>query len=176
MNQENPTYYYGLKSKIQALSLAHQVCNVLGHGSHGYATNLLLETAAAETCLGLYQDPTPGGAGMGLCQHDLIAFQDIIQRTPMRIVKTIHMEFGYDIRKLVHTNLADDPLLSFIFCRLHYRLRPEPIPSSLRGRAEYWKQFYNSMAGKGTVSHYMDNANAYLYSLTPLDLSVPPCP
>ena len=113
---------------------------------------------------------------MGLCQHDLIAFQDIIQRTPMRIVKTIHMEFGYDIRKLVHTNLADDPLLSFIFCRLHYRLRPEPIPSSLRGRAEYWKQFYNSMAGKGTVTHYLDSANTYLYCLTPSDLSTPPCP
>ena len=176
MNQENPTYYYGLKSKIQALSLAHQVCNVLGHGSHGYATNLLLETAAAETSLGLYQDPTPGGAGMGLNQHDLIAFQDIISRTPMRLVKTIHMHFGYDIRKLVHTDLANDPLLSFIFCRLHYRLRPEPIPSSLRGRAEYWKQFYNSMAGKGTVQHYLDNAHAYLYCLTPSDLSTPPCP
>ena len=175
MNQENPTYYYGLKSKIQALSLAHQVCNVLGHGSHGYATNLLLETAAAETSLGLYQDPTPGGAGMGLNQHDLIAFQDIISRTPMRLVKTIHMHFGYDIRKLVHTDLANDPLLSFIFCRLHYRLRPEPIPSSLRGRAEYWKQFYNSMAGKGTVQHYLDNANTYLYCLTPSDLSTPPC-
>ena len=176
MNQENPTYYYGLKSKIQALSLAHQVCNVLGHGSHGYATNLLLETAAAETSLGLYQDPTPGGAGMGLNQHDLIAFQDIISRTPMRLVKTIHMHFGYDIRKLVHTDLANDPLLSFIFCRLHYRLRPEPIPSSLRGRAEYWKQFYNSMAGKGKVTHYLDSANTYLYCLTPSDLSTPPCP
>tara|TARA_Y100001934_G_scaffold100683_1_gene123850 strand:+ start:1810 stop:2340 length:531 start_codon:yes stop_codon:yes gene_type:complete len=176
MNQENLTYHYGLKSKIQALSLAHQVCNVLGHGSHGYATNLLLETAAAETSLGLYQDPTPGGAGMGLNQHDLIAFQDIISRTPMRLVKTIHMHFGYDIRKLVHTDLANDPLLSFIFCRLHYRLRPEPIPSSLRGRAEYWKQFYNSMAGKGTVTHYLDSANTYLYCLTPSDLSTPPCP
>ena len=99
-----------------------------------------------------------------------------ISRTPMRLVKTIHMHFGYDIRKLVHTDLANDPLLSFIFCRLHYRLRPEPIPSSLRGRAEYWKQFYNSMAGKGTVKHYLDNANAYLYCLTPSDLSTPPCP
>lgn len=176
MNQENPTYYYGLKSKIQALSLAHQVCNVLGHGSHGYATNLLLETAAAETCLGLYQDPTPGGAGMGLCQHDAIAFKDILQRTPRRFIYLIDKHFGCDITKLKHTSLANDPLLSFIFCRLHYRLRPEPIPSSLRGRAEYWKQFYNSMAGKGTVTHYLDSANTYLYCLTPSDLSTPPCP
>ena len=75
MNQENPTYHYGLTSKIKAITLARQVCEVLGHGSTGCATNLLLETAAAETCLGLYEDPTPGGAGMGLCQHDLIAFQ-----------------------------------------------------------------------------------------------------
>lgn len=175
MNQENPTFHYGLKSKVQALVLAGQVCDVLGHGSNGYATNLLLETSAAETCLGLYKDPTPGGAGMGLNQHDLIGFQDIVNRTPMRLVKTIHMEFGYDIRKLVHTDLANDPLLSFIFCRLHYRLRPELIPATLRGRAEYWKQFYNSMAGKGTVRHYQDNANEYLYCLSPEDLWVPPC-
>ena len=77
---------------------------------------------------------------------------------------------------VMHVDLIADPKLCFIFCRLHYLLRPEEIPLSLRGRAEYWKQFYNSMAGKGTVRHYMDNANAYLYSLTPLDLSVPPCP
>ena len=176
MNQENPTYHYGLTSKIKAITLARQVCDVLGHGSTGCATNLLLETAAAETCLGLYEDPTPGGAGMGLCQHDLIAFHDIVNRTPMRLVKTIHMEFGYDIRKLVHTDLSDDPLISFIFCRLHYRLRPELIPATLRGRAEYWKQFYNSMAGKGTVRHYQDNANTYLYSLSPEDIRVTPCP
>lgn len=175
MNQENPTYHYGLKSKIHALSLAHQVCNVLGHGSNGCATNLLLETAAAETCLGLYEDPTPGGAGMGLCQHDAIAFKDILARTPNRFFYLIEKHFGCNIQKLQHTHLANDPLLSFIFCRLHYRLRPEPIPVSLRGRAEYWKEFYNTIAGKGTVTHYLINANAYLYSLKPTDLSEPLC-
>ena len=112
----------------------------------------------------------------GLCQHDAIAFKDIIQRTPRRFIYLIEKHFGCDITKLKHTSLANDPLLSFIFCRLHYRLRPEPIPSSLRGRAEYWKQFYNSMAGKGTVTHYLDSANTYLYCLTPSDLSTPPCP
>lgn len=171
MNQENPTYYYGLKSKIQAIVLATEVCAVLGNGAHNRGINLLLETAAAETCLGLYEDPTPGGAGMGLCQPDYIGFIDVQRRTPNRIIKRIKDELGYDIRACRHSDLANDPKLSLIFCRLHYRLRPEDIPYTLRGRAEYWKQFYNSQAGKGTVEHYLRNANTFLYRLTEEDLA-----
>ena len=171
MNQENPTYYYGLKSNIQAIVLATEVCAVLGNGAHNRGINLLLETAAAETCLGLYEDPTPGGAGMGLCQIDYIGFRDIQRRTRPHIVKLIKKEFGYDITNVMHVDLINDPKLSFIFCRLHYRLRPEDIPNTLRGRAEYWKQFYNSQAGKGTVEHYLRNANTFLYRLTEEDLA-----
>jgi hypothetical protein len=170
MNQENPTYHYGLSSKVQAIVLATEVCDVLGHGANKRAVNLLLETAAAETCLGTYKDTTPGSAGMGLCQIDHIGFIDIQQRTRPNIVKRIKNEWGYNILDAKHIDLANDPKLSFIFCRLHYRLRPEEIPLSMRGRAEYWKQFYNSLAGKGTVAHYLANASGYLYRLTPEEL------
>lgn len=143
---------------------------MLGHGANNRAVNLLLETAAAETCLGTYEDPTPGSAGMGLCQIDYIGYIDIQRRTRPHIVKLIKQKLGYDILNVMHVDLINDPKLSFIFCRLHYRLRPEDIPLTLRGRAEYWKQFYNSMAGKGTVQHFLDNAGAYLYCLTPDEL------
>jgi len=171
MNQENPTYYYGLKSKVQAIVLATEVCDVLGHGVNKRAVNLLLETAAAETCLATYKDPTPAGAGMGMNQTDLIGFIDVQRRTPIRFIRRIIEELGRDIRDCKHQDLSNDPKLSLIFCRLHYRLRPEEIPLSLRGRAEYWKQFYNSMAGKGTVQHYLQNAGAFLYRLTPEELA-----
>ena len=171
MNQENPTYHYGLSSKVQAIVLATEVCDALGHGANHRAVNLLLETAAAETCLGTYEDPTPGSAGMGLCQIDYIAFVDIQRRTRPHLVKRIKQELGYNIQNVMHVDLIADPKLCFIFCRLHYLLRPEEIPLSLRGRAEYWKQFYNSMAGKGTVQHYLQNAGAFLYRLTPEELA-----
>ena len=109
MNQENPTYYYGLKSKIQAIMLATEVGAVLGNGAHNLGINLLLETAAAETCQGLYEDPTPGGADMGLCQIDYIGFRDIQRRTRPHIVKLIKKEFGYDIADVMHVDLINIP-------------------------------------------------------------------
>lgn len=164
MNQEKYQFHYGLHSKTQAIVLATQVCDVLGHGQNFCATNLLLETCAAETCLGTYEDPTPNGAGYGANQTDPIGFKDVVERTRPGILKLIHEQFGYQLKKLKVEDLANDALLSFIVCRLHYRLRPEPIPETIRGRAEYWKQFYNSQAGKGTVEHYLRNTEKFLYS------------
>ncbi len=53
MNQENLTLHYGLRSFDQAQQITTEVCNVLGHGKHRMAINLLLETATAETQLGI---------------------------------------------------------------------------------------------------------------------------
>ena len=42
-----------------------------------------------------------------------------------------------------------------IFARLKYILIPETIPTTIEGRAKYWKKFYNSVDGKGTLDHYV---------------------
>jgi len=39
---------------------------------------------------------------------------------------------------------------------LKYKLIPELIPNSLDERATYWKKYYNSEAGKGTMKHYLE--------------------
>ena len=51
----------------------------------------------------------------------------------------------------VLTNIA----LACAFCRLHYRRKPRAIPGTLPGRAAYWKRYYNSVNGKGSVGHYV---------------------
>ncbi|RDH41412.1 hypothetical protein [Zooshikella ganghwensis] len=148
---------YGLTSPNQALEIATKVYEVLGNGS-GYAVDLLLETAAQETKLGNYPDRTPTGAGVGLCQIDPILFKDIQNRARSADRDRLKESFNVDLSKLPHRDLAYSPLLSFIFCRLHYKLRPGAIPETLEGRANYWKKHYNTVAGKGRPEEYVRSA------------------
>ncbi len=163
MNQENPTLHYGLTSFNEALTIATKVCDALGHGRYNKAVNLLLEVACVETQLGTYQDPTPKSAGMGLTQGDPIGVKDVVKRTRYKDVQIVKNCFGFDVRELKHSDLANSPVKAFVLTRLKFKLRPEPIPSELKWRARYWKKFYNSVLGKGTIKHYVAAANRWLY-------------
>ena len=52
---------------------------------------------------------------------------------------------------ILETNIA----AQIAMCRLHYRRIPKPLPSSVEGQANYWKKYYNSMAGRGTVEDFL---------------------
>ncbi|MDR2457518.1 MAG: hypothetical protein LBD41_03455, partial [Clostridiales Family XIII bacterium] len=54
--------------------------------------------------------------------------------------------------------LQFSPLKSVIFARLYYLTMPGAIPSSIQARAEYWKKYYNSVLGAGTITHYITAA------------------
>lgn len=149
-----PQMHYGLRSPVHARALAKQVVNVLGGGD--IASSLLLETACAETQLGTYPDSHPDKWGVGVNQHDQINLDDIQAHGKQRHFELINNAFGYDMKTVKLTDLALDPLLSFICCRLSYLRIPAPIPTELYGRACYWKEYYNR-SGKGTVKHYLDS-------------------
>jgi len=153
---------YGLVRSSHAADIARAVCDVLGRGASNMGCRLLLETSAQETHLGQYRDPTTYRAGTGLCQIDLISFEDIKARTRAKHKKAILDAFGIHLDKVEYRELELSPLLSFIFCRLHYKLLPDPIPVDLKGRAGYWKRFYNTSAGKGSAEEYIENAHRYL--------------
>lgn len=153
-------YFYGVSDPVHLAVDAQVVCDVLGHGS-GYAVQLLLETACQETRLSTYRDRTDYSAGHGVCQFDRIGFVDVQQRTNPRLVQLIKDYFDVDIGEVEHRELEHSPLLSMIFCRLFYLLRPGAIPSSLEGRAAYWKKYFNTSAGKGSAAEYIDNWNRF---------------
>ena len=52
--------------------------------------------------------------------------------------------------------IRDDDRLACLFARLHYLRVAEAVPDDLRGQAGYWKRYYNTRLGKGTVVGYMD--------------------
>jgi hypothetical protein len=155
-------FHYNIKNIDQLIELAEQVCDVLGYGKNRTADLLLVETAAAESQCGLYKDPTPNGAGYGPTQFDHVGFVDTKMRTRHKDYLKILHAFGVDIAKVKIECLADDPLLAMIFTRLKYKLRPEEIPKHLKGRADYWKQWWNTEAGKGTPEHYISSVLRHL--------------
>ena len=47
--------------------------------------------------------------------------------------------------------------LGVLLARLHYLRCPGAIPGDVHGQAAYWKQWYNTVAGKGTVEEYLEH-------------------
>ncbi|QVJ13210.1 hypothetical protein [Pseudomonas phage PSA28] len=149
--------FYGLMLKEDAVVAARAVCEVIGSpATRENAVALLVETAAAETLLGELRDPTMYGAGTGLTQVDKGTFdwlKGMYANTPT--AEAIQKRFNIDISRTQYQELETSPVLAMIFCRLRYLRAQGAIPDTLVGRAEYWKKWYNTSAGKGTVAGYI---------------------
>jgi hypothetical protein len=144
--------YYGLISRQQIYDYTDKVVECLGGGEP--ARRLLLETCATETSMGEAMD-TSWNVGIGLMQFDKIGFIDVQQRTPKSVKDKVLQCFGIDVDRATHSDLRWSPLLSIVFARLKYRLVPALIPSTIEGRAMYWKKWYNSELGAGTPEAYI---------------------
>lgn len=145
---------YGYIDKKHILEKAEKICDCIGHGLHGTAVEMILETAVAETGLGQITDRTVG-AGMGLTQFDELPFNDIKNRN-MKLRDKILKELGVDLQLIEWDDLRYNDFLSLLFTRLFYRLKGDPIPKTIEERAKYWKLHYNTKDGKGTVEHYLE--------------------
>ena len=55
------------------------------------------------------------------------------------------------------------PLYSAIAARLFLLNIPDPIPSDLLGQAKFWKKYYNSSKGAGTVEDFIKRWNDYIH-------------
>lgn len=151
---------YGLKSKDEIAKFSKLVVSVFGGG---YATErALMEIAAVETQYGDFPDRHPATLGVGLTQFDQIGFDNVVQRTRSRHKKRMLDMLGYELDTLQLADLAYDPLLALAMTRLKYLLIPEEIPDTVEGRARYWKKYYNTELGKGTVQHYLDSVKLHL--------------
>ena len=57
-----------------------------------------------------------------------------------------------DWREILTTNIK----AMIIVCRLHYWRVPKSLPKTLDDQAVYWKAFYNTSKGSGTVDHFKE--------------------
>jgi hypothetical protein len=150
------TVMYGVLTADSLDDMIIDVTKTLGGGLN--AALLLAETAAAETN---YGDGLPAAwSDVGVMQFTTIGFMHVRENTSQARKNTIKTKYGIDIDSLTLLSLQYSPLTSVIFARLYYLLIPSAIPSTLSERAAYWKKYYNSALGAGTVEHYIKLAQA----------------
>ena len=149
--------HYGLVNEKELYLIADEVVKYLGNGKNESVADLLIETARAETMLGKAEDRTPLTGGVGLMQFDEIAFNDVKERAGKKWGDLVKEKLKVDMNLVTYEMLLYSPFLSVLWARLKYKLIPEEVPSDIYERAKYWKKYYNTYKGKGTVEHYLRN-------------------
>ncbi|AUR84135.1 hypothetical protein NVP1049O_26 [Vibrio phage 1.049.O._10N.286.54.B5] len=153
---------YGIENKQEAVVIAKKVVSIFGGGHK--TVMLMLEFAATETHLGTYPDRHPEKWGVGLTQFDQIRFDDVVNRTRGRNRRLLKQFFGYDLNSIKLADLADDALLAFCMTRLALKLVPESNPTTVSGRAHFWKKWWNTYHpnAKGTIEEYLDDVENHM--------------
>lgn len=104
-----------------------------------------------------------GGPALGLIQMEPATYRDLWENfiTPRQgLVEQMEKEFGIYAGitpEMLISNLA----LGAIMCRIHYLRSPGGIPMALADQAKYWKKYYNTYLGKGTVEEYIKHYNMW---------------
>ena len=156
--------------KTQLESLIVRVTTDIGLCSEA-ATQLLLGTAAQESQMGTYLRQLGGGPALGIFQmepatHDdiwgnYLAYHGELKKKVERYVSWRSIGGSCsDCAEELEWNLA----YAVAMARVHYQRVPQPLPSpeDLAGLAGYWKSFYNTPAGKGTVGEFLENYRRYV--------------
>lgn len=126
------------------------------------AENLLLGTCAQESHMGKYLRQVNGPA-LGIFQMEPTTHDDILinyVNYHPEIKDTLgSMTFNYCAKEMVY-NLK----YATAMCRLHYRRVTEklPDPFDVVGLGRYWKRYYNTFEGKGTVEEFVENYRRFV--------------
>ena len=107
--------------------------------------------------------------GIGIYQMQRGTYDDIWSRKindKVAIKARIRLMLGYE-GKPPAERMATDMTLATIMTRLFYAAIPNPLLASddIRGIGEYWKRYYNTALGKGTVDEFVTNYRKYVIGL-----------
>lgn len=120
------------------------------------ALSLVYGTACVESSCGEYIRQEPSGPALGIFQMELDTHQDIYENylryNPVLKEKVLKL---FCQGMTVEQNLCSNLMYAAAMCRIHYLRFPGEIPQSVEGQAEYWKRFYNTGSGKGTVAGFI---------------------
>jgi hypothetical protein len=134
-------------------------CKALGLWSIA-AEELLLGTACQESKCGTFLKQLGKGPALGIFQMEPATYKDLFEnflrdREPLR--GKLHELAG-------HVTVSAEMMVynlryAAAMCRIHYYRVKDPLPAAgdIPAQAAYWKKFYNTPKGAGTVEEYLHN-------------------
>jgi len=122
------------------------------------AINLLLGTAAQESKFVTYLRQLGTGPALGVFQIEPATFNWLRDKYSNR------MGYTTVLQGRVAVELEWDIFLSIVIARLRYRVVPAALPPAddIEKLAAYWKLYYNTPAGAGTVEEFIKNYERYV--------------
>lgn len=125
------------------------------------ASNLIWGTICQESLKGRYirQKGMTGRYGaFGFIQMEMDTANDIKKNFINYRPKLLELyQKYYNQEMTLNENLVGNIHFQVFMCRCHYLRVPSRIPDTLQGQAQYWKEYYNTNLGKGTVEEYIKN-------------------
>ena len=124
------------------------------------AEQLVIGTALAESGL-IFLQQIGKGPARGFFQMEPATHDDIWERYLSRKLDLLNNLKGLLIRDMdLHDQLRGNLFYAAAMCRIHYMRFKEPLPQAndWPGIAAYWKRYYNTVAGAGTVEGFLQKA------------------
>ena len=130
------------------------------------AEDLLMGTAAQESHLGTYLMQLGGGPALGIFQMEPATHKDILVN---------YLSYRKDLESKVGASdeaegMVGNLYYATVMARIHYLRVPEALPNKselsdtqyVQELASYWKSYYNTPLGKGTVEEFIENYRKYV--------------
>lgn len=152
---------------IDALQLRHEIIRpVLEHLDPVMpyslaAENLLMGTCAQESRMGTFIVQLGEGPARGIFQMEPATHEDIWKNFlahRMGLGSKVRQQARYSSGSFT-AELAGNLYYAAAMCRVHYYRVPMALPDAdnVAELAHYWKLYYNTPEGKGTVEEFIKN-------------------
>lgn len=139
-----------------------------GIGKGGLAAEQLVLGTGIQESLLIYrtQQGNPPGPALGLFQmepdtHDDIWGNYLAYESELANLVKSTLQSG---QKNEASTLKTNDKYAAAMCRVHYSRNPDPLPpvNDVTALAKYWKKFYNTPEGAGTVKEFKDKWPLYV--------------
>ena len=125
------------------------------------AIELVMGTWAVESNGGHFLKQLGGGPALSAWQIEKATYKDIINRVPKHFLAILAQTIDKPVEDSDFSLLENNHKFAAQICRLKYYLCPGELPYNLIERAKYWKKYYNTELGQGTVEKYISKYNTY---------------
>lgn len=131
------------------------------------AEELLMLTCATESHLANYLVQMNSRAAKGIYQMERLPFDEVFELVIPRLnnkQKQTLLNYHINKEEASHDRLIWDLKFATIMCRLQYWRFHERLPhaDNITGLATYWKKYWNTLAGKGSVAGALMNYKRFV--------------